>query len=163
MINDICDRLVPLEPEFTVDLEVVKQVIEEVEFFAAEGCGCDFPINDMYQLRESADGFSATDLKPIGFTVASNTMISTFCKRKTSDPNCVVHFPDFKFDFLGNRTLCLDSEQMRDLAVQPADSTANWNQLQELWFDSGLLATFLVKIAMTNFALGLARLADPFV
>ncbi|KAI2502204.1 hypothetical protein MHU86_12256 [Fragilaria crotonensis] len=33
----------------------------------------------------------------------------------------------------------------------------------KMWISSGLLASFIVKIAMTNFAMGLLHLADPFI
>eukprot|EP00545_Synedropsis_sp_CCMP1620_P006738 CAMPEP_0119007304 /NCGR_PEP_ID=MMETSP1176-20130426/2921_1 /TAXON_ID=265551 /ORGANISM="Synedropsis recta cf, Strain CCMP1620" /LENGTH=750 /DNA_ID=CAMNT_0006959423 /DNA_START=35 /DNA_END=2284 /DNA_ORIENTATION=+ len=164
-INIICDQLVPLEPDFDFNKEAVKQIWPEIKFFAAPpdgadpGCNCAFPMVDLYAFRET----EKPDAVELGFTESSKTDlgIPKFCDRKGDD--CAVLFPPDGIQFLGNSTLCLDSEEMKELAVQAPESEVNWDQMQELWLDSGLLASFLVKIAMTNFALGLARLADPFV
>jgi len=153
-IEDICDELVPLQPEFDTNRISVRQVIFEVDFFAQ--CDCLFPMEAMFDLRSTE--FPESEVGELGFSVAS---ADVFCERRNG--GCTVLLPEEDIEFLGNRTICLDSEFARDIAVQAPDSRLNRQQVAELYISSGLIASFVVKIAMTNFILALMKYADPFI
>lgn len=159
IINDICEDFVEQETYFETSRVSVNQILYEVKIFASESsCSCYFPMESMYELR--SDNYPTSEVSALGFTDTSD---SNFCKIK--DDDCTVYRPGDDIEYLGNRTLCTDGDYARELALEASatDGNADWSQIANLWIGSGLIASFLVKIALTNFALALLRLADPFV
>jgi len=159
VINDICEDFVGQETTFETSRVSVNQILYEVEVFASESsCSCYFPMESMYELR--SDNYPSSEVSELGFTDTSDL---NFCKIK--DDDCTVYRPSDDIEYLGNRTLCTDGDYARELALEASisDGDADWSQIANLWISSGLIASFLVKIALTNFALALLHLADPFI
>ena len=160
VINDICANFVSQLPEFETSSPAVNTILFEVDSFANEPlCNCKFPMDSMYDLRTTSTSGNSAEayLKPLGF----DKLRRNFCAIRSG--GCLVYTPNEDIVYLGNRSLCLDSDYQQELALQAPNKEADWSEIANLWISSGLVASFLVKIAMTNFAIELLKLADPFV
>ena len=157
IINDICDKLVPLLPDFELKKKTIPTMLNEINEFAQPACeSCKFPMHDLYKYR--IENFPESMVGGWGFTELSPNHM---CDKKSR--RCNVLFPTEETEFIGNRTLCLSEEDMRAMAVKAPSTEFDFESMANLWISSGLLASFLVKIAMSNFSVGLMLLADPFV
>jgi hypothetical protein len=158
MIDKICDELVPLQPSFEMKAQLIPSILQEINEFAKASCKrCKFPMEFLYNFR--TEKYPIEAVGDLGFTKLSP---SHLCARR-SPSNCTVLFPDDNIEFLGNRTMCLDSDVSRALVLVAPETGLSIDALLNMWVYSGLLASFLVKIAMTNFLVALLYLADPFV
>ena len=157
IIDEICDKLVPLQPSFETKAKSIPPVLQMINDFANAKCNtCKFPMHYLYPFR--TDLFPRSQVGPLGFTKESPAHM---CERRGEQ--CRVLFPADDIVFFGNRTICLDSEFARSRAIVKPDTEFTFRSMSKMWINSGLLASFLVKIAMTNFAMGLLHLADPFL
>lgn len=60
--------------------------------------------------------------------------------------------------FVGDSTICTDSQLARSVVFEASDTDTNW---WELWIVTGLMARILIKVAVCNFGIALYRMADP--
>lgn len=164
VINDICEDFVGQETVFDTYSASVNQVLYEVDYFASDDtCKCYFPMQSMYELR--SDNYPLEDVEDLGFSET----IDDFCYYRVvinDESDCTVYTPADDIEYLGNRTICTDGDYARELALQASSTLSgntDWYTIVDLWISSGLIASFLVKIAMSNFAIWLLRLADPFI
>lgn len=158
VVDDLCDKLLPLQPDFARRMQTIPAILNEIDEFAKASCrSCKFPMRSMFALN--TENFPLSEVGPLGFTIPSPPGMCD----KGLKPGCTVLLPANTTEFLGNRTICLDSEFAKSRVMKPPDTEFQMTAFVNLWVSSGLLASFLVKIAMTNFATGLLHLADPFL
>ena len=156
VIDEICDKLVPLQPNFEFKFQSVSPILAEIEHFAQDSCqNCLFPMRYLFEFR--TEKFPLSEVGQLGFSKPSPDLM---CARRGK---CTVLLPVDDIVFLGNRTICLDSEYAKSRALVAPDTKFVLQASVNLWINTGLLASFLVKIAMTNFSMGLLNLADPFL
>jgi len=55
--------------------------------------------------------------------------------------------------------VCIDKDYARELVLVASENGLN---VWEIWFQSGLLAKLIVKVAIANFGVALFKCADPF-
>lgn len=142
-----------MEPEFSKASITASAIIAEVRNFK-DRCGCAYPMVDLYPFRDT-NGYTKEIYEPLGFGSLFRN-----CAKHKYDTNCQVYLPEDGIVFLGNSSLCEDTDYARELLLQAPETEVS---LYQMWLQSGLLATLLIKFAMTNFAVGLLKLADPFV
>jgi len=153
ILHDLCQQLLPMEPEFSKASITASAIIAEVRNFK-DRCGCAYPMVDLYPFRDT-NGYTKEIYEPLGFGSLFRN-----CAKHKYDTNCQVYLPEDGIVFLGNSSLCEDTDYARELLLQAPETEVS---LYQMWLQSGLLATLLIKFAMTNFAVGLLKLADPFV
>ena len=140
LMGEKCDDLLSMSNSFDVLNITIGNVLTEVEQFS-DMCNCEFP-----------------------FVNAQNITFPKFTTNQTIEtlglesflPNLYAPRPDMPF--FGNVTICTDPSYARTMLHPPETSATMW----DVWIKTGLLATFFVKIAMSNFAVALLRVADPF-
>jgi hypothetical protein len=144
LLANICDTLLPLEAEFGIAANSSTNILNEVEMFTGTDCACGFLGKSLAVL--SKQQFSLDEMKDIGFT------------RSIKDVDA--YLPDKDISWLGIKTICEDSEMARTIVLQAPDSEFSG---YELWIESGLFATIILKFTMANFIISLLKIADPFV
>jgi len=60
--------------------------------------------------------------------------------------------------WVGNTTLCIDTDFASRLVSSPGETDSEW---WELWLSTGLLAQILIKFVIVNYGIALFRWADP--
>jgi hypothetical protein len=144
MLASICDTLLPLEVEFGIAANSSTNILNEVAIFVAPECNCDFPGVNLAAMRKEL--FPLDKMSEIEFT------------RTISGVDAFLPVDDISW--LGVKTICEDTELAREIVLQAPDSTLSGF---ELWYESGLFATIILKFTMTNFVIALLKIADPFV
>lgn len=154
MVATACSDLQPMPSPFQRAAVTVNQIAVNLAFWldTSRSCNCQFPIEDTYEFRTD-NGYPAETYEPLGFTRS----IRNFCARRG---DCTVLVNEEDIEFVGNLTLCEDTELARELILQAPDTNASPT---DIWIQSGLLATLLIKFTLTNFAVALLKIADPFV
>jgi len=136
IVQNICTDLLQKEHEWGLAMAEINQIKPAIDSWYSD-CDCEF--NDIHFLPLS---MSIHDAEEIHFDNHWNHLI-----------------PKINSTFLGNGTICINTKYARDeILVADESSLSFW----ELWIMSGLLASFFVKIAISNFGIALLKLADPF-
>jgi hypothetical protein len=151
-LGDICDVILPLPPDFQKGRGTCADILGNVDLFYSK-CKCQYPMEYLYPFREEIIPRETASV--LGFTKSGQAM--HICVKRG---DCQIWLPTDDVEFIGNTTICEDSEFARELLLQAPESDVGGF---DMWISSGLLATFLIKFAMTNYSLGLLKLADPFV
>mmetsp|Transcript_28241 Transcript_28241/g.46773 ORF Transcript_28241/g.46773 Transcript_28241/m.46773 type:complete len:757 (+) Transcript_28241:223-2493(+) len=146
LLANICNALLPLEPEVNVAVNTTTNIINEVEIFVDPDCGCAYPGVNLKAMSTGITEFSQALMKSIGFT--------------RTVPGVDAFLPEEGTQFIGNKTICEDSEMAREIVLQAPETTFSG---YELWIESGLFATIILKFSMANFVIALLKIADPFV
>lgn len=149
IINEVCDELIPLEPEFSTYAVTINHVLEEVEFFL-KSCSCPFPTRQNLRAFETPQFISADNATSIGFGRETEGL----CQH----PGCSILAPDPNITFLGKTTLCADTDYAASLVTAPSETDTNW---WDLWLTSGLLSQILIKFVLVNFVVALYKWSDP--
>jgi hypothetical protein len=131
MLASICDTLLPLEVEFGIAANSSTNILNEVAIFVAPECNCDFPGVNLAAMRKEL--FPLDKMSEIEFT------------RTISGVDAFLPVDDISW--LGVKTICEDTELAREIVLQAPDSTLSGF---ELWYESGLFATIILKFTMTN-------------
>jgi hypothetical protein len=136
-VREICTDLIKMGNDWNLTKNQIDPIRKEIDFFSSE-CDCPFPGRHLINKPSDADmiGFDITEL---------------------GSQN--IWAPKSDFTFLGNDKICRDFMHARGKILESSENDLNF---VELWITSGLLATFIVKIAITNFGVALLKLADPF-
>lgn len=153
VLADLCESLLPMEPDFESTATTVNSILPEIERFAdaTDGCDCLYPMVHLYQFNSKY--YDLETYEPLGFS----RTIDRICE-KVDD--CTVYLPDEDITWLGNSSLCEDTDYAQELLLSAPESDIS---VYDMWISSGLFATLAIKFSMTNFAVGLLKLADPFI
>lgn len=156
VLADLCESLLPMEPDFESTATTVNSMLPEIEQFGESlsdgGCNCPYPMVDLYQFN--SEYYDLETYEPLGFS----RTIDTICD--IIDGGCTVYLPDEDITWLGNSSLCEDTDYAQELLLSAPESDIS---VYDMWISSGLFATLAIKFSMTNFAVGLLKLADPFI
>ncbi len=158
-VYGICNRLIAMENEWGLSKAQIDAVRPEVDSFAND-CKCYLPgvsLSESPYLSSTLNSHpNSTILSKIGF---DDTWKIKIRSNAGSSQDAYAWSPNPNSTFLGDETICSSEELARDEILVANDSNLSFWQL---WITSALLATLIVKVALTNFAIALLRYADPF-
>jgi len=151
IVRDTCSKLVEYEQDWGLAMVQIDEIKPEVDaFFDYEDCNCYFPgVHVLSSFRKSKQ--SARTWSQIGFDLS--------WKVRHRRGSSLVWSPADGSTFLGNETICVDHEYAeQEILIADDANITFW----KVWIASGLLASILIKFAITNFGIALLKLADPF-
>lgn len=150
VVADVCDELIPMQPEFSSSVLTIDHVLSEVGFFVGS-CDCAFPNRNLFN-------FATPDYIPLANASAIGFGRSLNLRCQDNQDACSFMLPNEDIEFVGNTTLCVENDFTDSLISSPTETSAEW---WELWFSTGLFAQILIKFVIVNYGVALYRWADP--
>lgn len=160
-LDNTCKEIAIMDYSWTDKTTAITSTLEEVKAFE-DTCKCDYPCQYLCQIQpDSTDNATTNQLKRLHFADAAEYEYMYGNNIMCASCDADILLPSENATFVANRTLCDDKSHafVTFLNTSPESEIGWWN----LWVESGLLASLLVKTFMANFGVAILHLADCFI
>ena len=167
-ISDVCYELEKLKTERTIRQQEIEQKLFMADFML-DTCNCPIPNLNLTEYMHMPQGglfvsssreklpdwVEAINMKARNAPYYENIYIGLIPWTKLT---YAFYLPQKDSPFIGNTTVCEDTEFQREQIHSAPESDMNWF---ELWISSGMLAQLFTKFVAANFCAALLKSADP--
>lgn len=169
IVDNICEPLTEMENNWTNEKIRIDSILSEVVSFQ-DNCSCVSPYLNLAEIETlSTTPSNKQEADEIGFAQEWTFDVKRTMNGTTTSET--PYTPTQNSTFVADTQICYDSVHALKYILSSSSNEDDEQEEEEeeekpgfwqIWVTSGLLATFLMKISITNYTMALYNYADPF-